>query len=178
MPSRARCYQNGFSLLELILLTALIAIIIAIAIPNLFAVIRVARESRALANIKTISNSQNLFYSSLGRYAIFEELFRRDYLTTSQYTRNVPTIAGLPSNTASEVVSDGAYDYSFRYSADAQGFTLDADPKKNLTATHRSFRYRTSRTTMAGLSGAMDIILVAGPSATSLPSAAYRPLRP
>jgi type II secretory pathway pseudopilin PulG len=167
--------RDGFSLLEMILLVALIAIIVAIAAPNIFASIRAAREARAIANIKTLSETQLMFYGNTGRYGIFQEFFNKNYLPPDQFKRNVSTGTKESSGNASEAISDGTYDYSFRYSTDGQGFTLDADPKKEKSRSYRRFRYRISRTGGKD-SGGMGIILFAPPSFTAPPSSAYRPL--
>src|SRR6185369_8806422 len=161
--------QDGFSLLELLLLILLIGIIAAIAAPNLFASMRAARESRAVANIRTLSNTQMMFYGEAGRFGIIKELFEKDFIPKDQFKR--PGGKSSPS----EAVSDGTFEYSFRYSTDGQGFTLDADPKKEESNLYRRFRYRINRSG-GKESGIVGIIMVANPSAASPPSSAYKPL--
>ncbi|MBL8149497.1 MAG: hypothetical protein JNN15_06180 [Blastocatellia bacterium] len=165
--------DRGFSLLELLLLVVFVTVLISIAVPNLVAARRSAHESRAIANLKTLVNVQYLFYSSVNRFAIVEELFNRNYLDQDQFKRNTTANSGSLTGGVVEIISDRIYDYSFRYSPDSQGFTLDADPKQHLRTSYRYFRYRTNRTTGGS---SMDQVLVAKPSRANPANSAYRPL--
>jgi type II secretory pathway pseudopilin PulG len=167
--------QNGFTLLELALIVVLICIIAAIAVPGLASSIRAAREGRAIANVKMLSDTQNLFYNDLGRYAIIGELYSRNYLSVDQFIRNDHEGNGSKAEGASESLTDGTYYYSFRYSTDSQGYTLDADPMREKAILHRRFRYRINRAGGKD-SGGMGILLVAMPGDEQPPSSAYRPL--
>ena len=59
--------QRGFSLIELLIVVAIIGIIAAIAIPNLIKSQQAAHETAAKAEVKTIGNSQVLYSISKGR---------------------------------------------------------------------------------------------------------------
>ena len=59
--------QRGFSLIELLIVVAIIGIIAAIAIPNLIKSQQAAHETAAKAEVKTIGNSQVLYSLSKGR---------------------------------------------------------------------------------------------------------------
>src|SRR5713101_2682496 len=57
---------NGFSLIELLIVVAIILIIAAIAIPNLLRSKIAANESSAVASVRTISTAETTYASSWG----------------------------------------------------------------------------------------------------------------
>jgi type IV pilus assembly protein PilA len=66
--------NNGFSLIELLIVVAIILIIAAIAVPNLIRARRSANESSATASMRTIGSGELLYRSTHGAFGTLDLL--------------------------------------------------------------------------------------------------------
>lgn len=66
--------ENGFSIVEVILVLVILSIITIISIPWLWKAIGAARNGNAYASLKTISSVQLSYYAKNNRFARLDEL--------------------------------------------------------------------------------------------------------
>ncbi len=64
-----RVRQRGFSLIELLIVIAIILVILGIALPQMNKAQMQARELAAVRTIQTLNTAQTQYYSEFGRYA-------------------------------------------------------------------------------------------------------------
>lgn len=82
--------QRGFSLIELLIVVAIIGIIAAIAIPNLIKSQQAAHETAALAEVQTIGKQQVLYSITKGhgKFADLPTLGTMNYVDSNMATGN------------------------------------------------------------------------------------------
>ncbi len=68
-PTRRNALRRGFSLIELLIVIAIILIIASVAVPKMNKQLMAAREMGAMREITTIHQAQTQYYSQFGRYA-------------------------------------------------------------------------------------------------------------
>ena len=101
--------ENGFSLLELLIVVAIILIIATIAIPSLLRSRQAANETHAVANLRTLNTAEVQYLStSQGQYGGIPELIT----------------AGLLDFRYSQ--SAAGYDFSINLSANYLDYTANA----------------------------------------------------
>ncbi|MBI3983884.1 type II secretion system protein GspG [Candidatus Microgenomates bacterium] len=101
--------QRGFTIIELLVVITVVAVLIALTLPNLLSAQRRARDDVRKNNLKVIQIALESYYADAGSYPITEQglqLLRPAYLNP------------LPQDPQS-----GDYDYQ----SDSQNYTVSAD---------------------------------------------------
>ncbi len=110
----------GFSLVELLIVIAIILIILAVAVPKLTSARMQAQEMGAIQAIQTINTAQAQYYSQFGRYAnTLQELGPPTSGTAG------PSAADLIPGDLALGMKQG---YNFTMTTTPGGYTINANP--------------------------------------------------
>jgi type IV pilus assembly protein PilA len=118
--------QKGFSLIELLIVVAIILIIAAIAIPNLLRARISANEASAVASCRTMNTASITYNSSYGNYpSALSSLGPSNGATPTSTSADLLDQVLAPAGGGNTAQKSG---YNFTYAQTTAGYTLNADP--------------------------------------------------
>lgn len=130
---RRRARQRGFSLIELLIVIAIILIILSIALPQMSKSRMNAQEMAAIREVQTINQAQIQYQSQFGQFATSLSQLGPPASTGAA---EGPEAAGLiPASLA----SGSASGYNFTITPNAQGYGISAVPKQFGSTGRRTF---------------------------------------
>ncbi len=83
MNTRRHSTSQGFTLIELLIVVAVIGLVAAIAIPNMITAIQRARQTRSMADLKTLARALSLYDQDNVDYPIETSLVSAENLRSS-----------------------------------------------------------------------------------------------
>ena len=110
---------SGFSLIELLIVIAIIGIIAAIAVPKLIAARRSSNESSAIGNLRTIGSAEATYLINASRSGTFSDLKAQRLLDSSWSTGEQRS--GYVFDEVAVVASQGTFHFTAQPSADGNG---------------------------------------------------------
>lgn len=126
--------QKGFSLIELLIVVAIILIIAAIAIPNLIRSRMAANEASAVASIRTINTAEVVFSTTYALANLFSATLADlgDVAGTCANAAIPPTATNaclIDPALAAATVAPGKSGYIFTYTNPPGQYTISAAPQ-------------------------------------------------
>lgn len=131
--------ERGFSLIELMIVIAIIGILIAVGVTGYKAAMRAANEAAAVKTLRVIAEQQMLYFNSHQRstFGSFEEM-RKENLLDQRFDGATPILDG--------------YVYTMKVipksTTEQAGYTINADPQvaEGVSATGRNHYFVSSDT--------------------------------
>jgi type IV pilus assembly protein PilA len=122
---------RGFSLIELLIVIAIILIIATIALPKLNRARMYAQETAAISHIRTIHTAQTQYFSQFGRYA-------------ASLAELGPPVSGSVNASSADLIpgdlaSGEKGGYKFVLAASPLGYTINASPSVFNSTGSRTF---------------------------------------
>ena len=123
--------RRGFSLIELLIVVAIILIIITIALPKLSRARMYSQETAAIAAIRTLHTAQVQYYSQFGRYA-------------ASLAELGPPATGAANASAADLIGNDLSGgeksgYKFTVTASPGGYVINANPVAYNSSGSRTF---------------------------------------
>lgn len=124
--------KNGFTIIELLIVIAIILIIAAVAIPKLTQARRSAYEMAAIRTLQTLNTAQVQYFSTYGRFA------------QTLMELGPPPGNAAPSASAADLIGEDLSTglksgYVFTMVGTPSGYTINADPQVFEVTGSRSF---------------------------------------
>ncbi len=123
--------RRGFTLIEMLIVVAIVLIIAAVAIPRLDKARMQTQETAAIRQIQTLHTAQAQYYSQFGRYAT-----KLEELGPPTSGQEGPGGAGLISEDLAKGRKSG---YVFTMQGGPGGYTINANPETYNGTGRRTF---------------------------------------
>ena len=121
----------GFSLVELIVVIAIMAILVAVLAPTLISKIE---DSRVSTDISTISEVRQAVVNALGTEAVYDEIVPTDADATYTINGSDCTVSGCDKLSAQLDTIIGSFGFKSKTLKDVESIDITVTPKGKVTA--------------------------------------------